>query len=200
MTMYTNGPPYGWRRKSLPFLLLSFERLVLLSYTARRGGAVKLTSKGKVPSVDASSQFYCKVSWIVHIISMDWHVFIRRGRMKTSFKNTMATQFQIGIIFTSLVSLVSCALPEKKGKTTNFDVLMLAYFTEHFWYPSCFYLNYQRKLRYFTAVSSIKNSQRCRNSRQPCLGKNPGENNSFWLLHVWGHLWKIVNSQCIILV
>lgn len=52
--------------------------------------------------------------------------------MKTSLKNTMATQFQIWIVFTSLVSLVSCALPEKKGKTTNFDVLMLAYFTEHF--------------------------------------------------------------------
>uniref|UniRef100_A0A674DLA6 receptor protein-tyrosine kinase n=1 Tax=Salmo trutta TaxID=8032 RepID=A0A674DLA6_SALTR len=38
----------------------------------------------------------------------------------------MATQFQIGIIFTSLVSLVSCALPEKKvcqGITNRFSLL-----------------------------------------------------------------------------
>ncbi|XP_024291711.1 epidermal growth factor receptor isoform X1 [Oncorhynchus tshawytscha] len=49
--------------------------------------------------------------------------YIRWGRMKTSLTNTMATLFQIWIIFTSLVSY---ALPEKKvcqGVTNRFSLL-----------------------------------------------------------------------------
>lgn len=69
--------------------------------------------------------------------------------------NTMATQFQIWIIFTSLISY---ALPEKKGKTKKYHVLIFVYFSEHFWNPSCISLDYQRKFRHFT-TASVKHFQ-----------------------------------------
>ena len=73
----------------------------------------------------------------------------------SSLTNTMATLFQIWIIFTSLVSY---ALPEKKGKTKKYHVLIFAYFSEHFWNPSCISLDYQRKFRHFT-TASVKHFQ-----------------------------------------